>query len=267
VAVTSNVGITIAKLIATIGILVAVLAILFGSFSFLDSIAPPPGRTPFWEISAACALLIPTGMALWWPRPVPVAKRLDASFLGIAAASVPLAAQFASWSFFFRGDATLATEVETVFATVLLSTIVTRHFLITGSPDKLANVLPPHIHGGLVRLYAILFIPWILYFGYAIYEENAHLDFNGDQPKRVDLWVLQVDSDPIRADYAIYWARGMIIDWKVTGYDDISELINEERERTSDRLTVAIYALLAGIAPAMLYPLFLWVVAGFRKTT
>jgi hypothetical protein len=75
-------------------------------------------------------------------------------------------------------------------------------------------------------------------------------------------------------DYALRELRRMadIYDAKTT--DDISNKLDESEERNTNRLTNAIYALLAAIFLPLTYPIVLWVIdpivlwilAGFRRS-
>jgi len=66
-------------------------------------------------------------------------------------------------------------------------------------------------------------------------------------------------------DRPFAWATIIKHVWQRTE-DEINRNIDEAVERDTDRLTTAIYALLAGVAPPLLYPIFLWLLAGFRKS-
>ena len=68
-------------------------------------------------------------------------------------------------------------------------------------------------------------------------------------------------------------ARDIGGDWNEKTVHEMNEVVNkigkyidEEVNHDSTRLTNAIYALLAAAAPPLLYPIFLWLLAGFRKS-
>ena len=73
-------------------------------------------------------------------------------------------------------------------------------------------------------------------------------------------------ATPASVEYARHELGRMADVWDAKTNDEISEHIDEAVERNEARLTIAIYALLAGVAPPLLYPIFLWILAGFRRS-
>jgi hypothetical protein len=59
----------------------------------------------------------------------------------------------------------------------------------------------------------------------------------------------------------------MAADWDAKNQDDIADRMLEYRDQNiGKRFTFAIYAVLAGLIPPLVYPIFVWLLAGFRKT-
>jgi hypothetical protein len=71
---------------------------------------------------------------------------------------------------------------------------------------------------------------------------------------------------PASVEYARRELGLMALVWDAKTNDEIGEHIEKAAEDNEARLTTAIYALLAGITPPSLYPIFLWVLRGFRQT-
>jgi hypothetical protein len=131
--------------------------------------------------------------------------------------------------------------------------------------------VPPHVHRGLLRLYLIVAVPWVAWFGYIAYKANVSLNYEFSQGREFGrlLGILD-DADPATPQtpatrYARHELGAMALVWDAKTNDEISEHIVKAIELNDARLTSAIYALLAGAAPALLYPVFLWVLAGFSK--
>lgn len=145
------------------------------------------------RLDAICALLIPISIVLWWPRPSSASKRIVACCLGIATASVPVAVQTIVWPFIYHSpDGVFAVAVVAVLATALLSIVITRRLLNADSPDALAGpIVPHHIRRGLLRLYIVLFVSWVSWFGNVSYTAHhlidSDLSFARDAGKLRDL--------------------------------------------------------------------------------
>jgi hypothetical protein len=188
-----NIGRTAGKLLATVGALIGavVFAALIAEFSYRfvkyvighDLYQPSLLSSP--RLDVVCALLIPIGMALWWQRPIPNSRPVVASCAGIAAAFVPIVAQIISWPFItLSPNGVWAAAAVALFATALLSIKVTQHVLTLGSPD--ANpTIPLHIRRGLIRLYAILIIPWVIWFGYSAYRADRGMRYDFSHLRRL----------------------------------------------------------------------------------
>jgi hypothetical protein len=161
-----------------------------------------------------------------------------------------------------------ATVRVALFATAVLSTIVTRRFL-TESSVELAPTVPRHIRIGLLRLYLVLVIPLVGWFGHTAYVTNRSLSFHYSQSRLVTLWLYENgDLDKIRPPTSKGAVRGLAIAravWDARTNEEIIERIQESTSERMQRLIAAIYALLAGAILPLLYPICVWIIAGFRR--
>jgi hypothetical protein len=168
-------------------------------------------------------------------------------------------------------DGVRAVAAMAVFAAVVLSVWVTRYFLNTDPDKPLAPpALAPHIRTGLIRLYLILLIPWAAWFSYRAYEANDLLNFDFAQGRHwgeLQGMLENSATSAARIEYARSELGHMALVWDAKTNDEIAEHIEEAEQINDGRLTTAIYALLAAIMPPLLYPIFLWALAGFRKST
>ncbi len=292
-----NVRIIAAKSIATIAaVIVAVetsVIIKHISDNFIDivlgNIFENTPASAFWyrpnflngpRLDVICAMLIPISIALWRRRPSAASKRIVACCLGITAGFVPVVVQIISWPFIRHSpDGVWAVAAVAVFTAASLSFDVTRRVLKTDPHDTLAGrTVPPHIRRGLIRLYVIVFVPWVAWFGHTVYKANHSMTYDFSQLKEFGQYEGQLydfyqmnDVDKKRNEFVRKQATsGLELlggNWDARTHDEISERINASIDRSRDRLTTAIYALLAGAILPFLYPFFLWVVAGFRKST
>jgi hypothetical protein len=274
---TRTINAVVAKLIATMGALC--IAVVIAGFikdvndKFIDIVL---GRSAIISLNdpslgVICALLIPISIVLWWRRPVPPSRRMVACCLGIAAALVPVVAQIISWSFTNNShDAVWAVAAMAVFATAVLSVCVTTRLLKTDLYDRGATTtVPHHIRRGLIRVYVALLIPWVAWFGYTAYKANTSINF--DFPQLREFGSLSAIIDEAKTGATIEYARRklglMAMTWgDAKTQDEINHNIDEAVEQDHARLTTAIYALLGGVAPPLLYPIFLWLLAGFRRS-
>jgi hypothetical protein len=94
---------------------------------------------------------------------------------------------------------------------------------------------------------------------------NSDLSFARDVSKLRDLLDDDTEFAPRRHEYAASeLARARLVCEAQTN-DELNDRINEALHQSRGRFTTAIYALLGGAAPPLLYPIFLWILAGFRK--
>jgi hypothetical protein len=132
--------------------------------------------------------------------------------------------------------------------------------------------LPEHLRRGLLRLYLVVAVPWVVWFGYITYKANVSLSYNFSQLREFGgLSAILDDADPAipqtpETRYARHELVVMALVWGAKTNDEISEHIFKAIELNDARLTTAIYALIAGLAPPLLYPIFLWVLAAFRHS-
>jgi hypothetical protein len=276
------------RFIANIAALITVLGISSGisvlsrTFNELArGYLEPASIVVYWQprflngtrLDVICALLIPISIVVWQPSWSTASKSVVACCLGIAAGLVPVAVQIISWPFIMSSpDAVGATADMAVFASAVLSVSVTEQRLKTDLPHAVAlPVLPSHIRRGLIRLYVILLIPWVGWFGYMACRANASLNSNFSQAREFGrLSIILDDADPATPQtpatrYARHELGFMASVWDAKTNDEIGEHIEAAIEYSEVRLTMAIYALLGGAAPPLLYPVFVWAVAGFRK--
>ena len=183
-------------------------------------------------------------------------------------ALVPVVAQIISRPFIFLSGAAWAVANVAVASAACLAIVVTTHFMKLGSP-----IVPHYVRRGLIRLYVVAFIPWTIWFGYDAYKANSAIRFETSQHKEY-LRLLDYLDDHTETEFAqahMRYARrelGLIAsNWgDATTHDEILKRITKALETDRDRLATAIYALLAGVALPLLYPIFVWVLAGFRKS-
>jgi hypothetical protein len=154
----------------------------------------------------------------------------------------------------------------TLLAAVVLSTEVTRHLM---RADTGSLIVPRHVRKGLIRLYAVIAIPWVIWFGYSAYNEYASYNSMTSQLDKVFKMQEQLDDPAVpsgqRADARQTLAR-MATDWDAKNQDDIADRMLEYRDgNIGNRFTISIYAVLAALIPPLVYPIFVWVFAGFRK--
>jgi hypothetical protein len=157
-----------------------------------------------------------------------------------------------------------------LFASVVLSTTVTNHFLKTGLHNaSITPTIPHHVRKGLIRLYIILFVPWVAWFGYTAHRSNDLTEFAFTQAVQADQYMNTLDDSDktgsARVRDAVQQLARLRDFWHVRTNDELRGRIDADEERNRDHLTTAIYALLAAMAPPLLYPIFLWMFAGFRK--
>jgi hypothetical protein len=276
----------VAKLIATVGALsiAVVIAMFIGEISdkfngivvgeFWDGSHKTVIFTPSFldgpRLDVICALLIPIGIILWRRRPSPASKVVLACCLGIAAGFVPIVLQIFTWPFIRHSpDGVWAAAAVAVLAAVILSFSVTRRFIESDIPDPTARVVPHHIRRGLIRVYVALLIPWVAWFGYAAHEADISVNFAFSQLREFGRLSAMIEEAKTAAtvEHARRELGLMAMTWgHAKTQVEINHNIDEAVERDTDRLTTAIYALLAGVAPPLLYPIFLWLLAGFRKS-
>ena len=286
---TGTISTVTAKVIATAGALgiavviaafVEPITVAFNDTAIGKHVFGPNFLSNFPRLDVFCASLIPIGIALWWPGPIPASKRIEACGYGIAAALLPAVLQIISWPFIYGSDdGTWAVFAVDVFATVILAVWVTRHFIKSDVRDFLARpIVPPHIRRGLIRLYLILIIPWVIWSGYTAYEANKGLAIRNsllDEFLNYSYEMLDDKTTPLSAfeRRRIENARSALgrmaslWDPRPTTNDEIEERINKDRSYLTNRLTTSIYAMLAAAMPLLLYPIFLWILAGFQKLT
>jgi hypothetical protein len=154
----------------------------------------------------------------------------------------------------------------TVAAAALLAIVVTTRFLKANSP-----IVPLHIRRGLTRLYLVVSIPWILWFGYDAYQAAASIRFDISQSRDYITLIDYLDNSAEYGKERIAYARRelglMAMTWgDAATNDEILKRINKALDVDYDRLTIGTYAVLAGIIPPLLYPIFVWVLMGFRKS-
>jgi hypothetical protein len=221
-----------------------------------------------------CALLIPFGIVLWGQWSAPLSKRIEACCAGIAAGFVPIMVQVITWPFIFyrSSDSAWAVAVMAVVAAVVLSVSVTKHLLTTDLGAR--PFVPPHIRTGLIRLYLVLTIPWLIWNGYAAYKAYNSLTF--DYSIREDFVRLSATLDESLRDPKTPATRiaevrrelgVMASTWDANTIDEIEKRIEESIDHNTRSFTFAIYAILGAVTAPLLYPIFLWILAGFRKSS
>jgi hypothetical protein len=231
----------------------------FWTPSFLDG-------PPVIQVSALLAVLIPISLAVWWRQPTDGLRHIKACSCGIAAGLGSTIPEILV-SPFMLYEGQYAISMVTLLATVVLSTEVTRHLIradTSGSP-----IVPRHVRKGLTRAYAVIAIPWVIWFGYSAYNEYASYNSMTSQIRKLfkleerleDPTISQGQRENIRETLA-----KMATDWDVKNQDDVADRMLDYRdENIGNRFTMAIYAVLAALIPPLLYPIFIWVLAGFRK--
>jgi hypothetical protein len=120
----------------------------------------------------------------------------------------------------------------------------------------------------------------MIWSGYTAYEANKDLASQNSLRDEFNDYSLLLDenlenptsralrgTDKRRIDDARRALGIMAFRWDPPPYtkDEIKEHINQDISYSTNRLTVAIYAILAAALPPLLYPIFLWVLAGFQK--
>jgi hypothetical protein len=266
------------KLIVTVGALV--IAVVIASLvqhlrnEFYDIIgvfSEPASNYLDTSISSRldvlCAVLIPISTVLWWRGPSVLSKRVVACCLGIAAAFVPVLVQVTSWPFIVSSGGPRAVAAVAVFAAATLAVSVTAHFMKEDAPAP-RPIMPRHIRRGLLRLYIIVFVPWGAWFGYEAYWAKHSLGY--DQSQASKFWDLKhLLDDPTTPPARLEFARrrfGLMADvYDAKTIDELGDRIDAAVGHQRDRFTTAIYALLASVAPALLYPFIIWVLAGFVR--
>jgi hypothetical protein len=281
---TRIISVVAAKLIATAGALgiAGVVALfardvthVFNRVAIGEYVFEPGFLLDGPRLDVLCAILIPISIVLWVRRPGSVSERILACFMGMSAGLIPVLMQVFSLPLIRNSnDGVRAVAATGVFAAVVLSVRVTTYFLHIGLDKPSAPpALAPHIRTGLIRLYLVLLIPWASWFGYTAYGAHQNLMDDFDQGKRwARLMGMLEDNvgkgNPNGAEvigYALSELGLMATVWNAKTNDEIRERIEEAEEHNYTRLTTAIYALLAGAMPPLLYPIFLWTLAGFRK--
>jgi hypothetical protein len=104
----------------------------------------------------------------------------------------------------------------------------------------------PHIRKGLLRLYFVLVIPWVLVLGYIAYDNhNWYVSYRETSRE----WLVKVESAPDRQDYR-----------------SIHEADVFWRDKLLDRRNAALVALpVLPIGLPVLWLAFVWISSGFRS--
>ena len=220
------------------------------------------------------ATLAPVGIVLWWRRPTAGSKPVVlACCLGIAAGLAPVVTQIISWPFiYYSPDGVRATAIVATIGAASLSGAATTRIL-KGDTGVKQNKFD-HTQKGLRRLYITLLIPWVAWFGYAAYESSHSIRSANSQRNEFFQYTERLDrlDDNNQARDAIRrWAAErlelMRLVWDVRTNDELLKSIDSSIKERRDRLTNDVYAVLAGVMPFLLYPIALWVIAGFWKPT
>jgi hypothetical protein len=170
--------------------------------------------------------------------------------------------------FHYSSDGEWAVAIVAVFAAVVLSVSVTKHFLTIDIGAR--SLVPPHIRTGLIRLYLVLTIPWLIWNGYTAYESRKSVMYAISN--RIEFGRLSATLDGIgdptpAARLDARHELGRLADiWDATTTDEIEKHIEESIGDHTRSLTFAIYAILGAVTVPLLYPIFLWILAGFRKS-
>jgi hypothetical protein len=118
-----------------------------------------------------CAFLFPISIVIWSQR-ADHYTRIVACCLGIVVAFLPIALQIITWQFIHYSTGDIAVVIVSAFAAASLSISVTTLFLRAETEVPRSAILPYHIRKGFLRLYVILLIPWMAWFGYAAHRAN-----------------------------------------------------------------------------------------------
>lgn len=212
-------------------------------------------------------MLIPISFAVWWRQPTDGLRRIKACSCGIAAGLGATVLEILV-SPIVKYEERYAIAMVTLLAAVVLSTEVTRHLMradTSGSP-----IVPRHVRKGLTRVYAVIAIPWEIWFGYSAYKEYAR--YNAMTSRLDALFKLEERlRDPTisqgqRENISERLAQ-MASDWDAKDQNETADHMLDYRDHDiGNRFTIAIYALLAALIPPLLYPIFIWVLAGFRRS-
>jgi hypothetical protein len=202
---------------------------------------------------------------LWWRRPTAGSKPVLACCLGIAAGLAPVLTQIISWPFiYYSPNGVRATAIVATIGAASLSAAATTRIL-KGDTGVKQNKFD-HIQKGLRRLYITLLIPWVAWFGYAAYESSHSIRFANSQRNeffQYTEWLDRLDDDNQVRDARRRMAADQLERMRFVW--DVRTSIDSSMEQSRDRLTNDVYALLAGVMPFLLYPIALWVIAGFRR--
>jgi hypothetical protein len=229
-----------------------------------DSLAGP-------RLDAVCAIIIPVIIVLWWRWPIPSTKRMNACYSGIAVGLVPVVIQILSWPFIEETyEGTWAAFCVAVFGTAVLSSTVTWRLLKSQHDVTATTVIPNNIRLGLVRLYAVLFVPWAIWFGYTAYEMPRNIRFDRSQLReyyQLTETLNDRDAPPAKRESARRYLSEIHSNYEdhYTN-DELEKRIWRKVDESEARLTTAVYAVLAGLILPMLYPIVVWVLSGFRKS-
>jgi uncharacterized membrane protein (DUF485 family) len=276
-------GIVAGKCIATIAAIIAALAIgglvvhlsdLVNDLITSQILYRPGLLRP--RLDVICALLIPIFVVLWW-QPSSRSSNSNAVVaccLGIGAGFVPIVMQILSWPFIYHSpEGVQAAAAVAVFTAASLSYVTTRRHLKTNSDEALAKpVVPNNIRRGLIRLYIVLVVPWVIWFGYAAHAQNAQITFDYTQSEKAYrslAWLNgewrsnDVDADLQHKKAAIAELEVQRRTWGASTNEDLIKRIKEETETDRPLLDFTIYKVLVAIIVLPLYPVFVWLIAGF----
>ena len=104
----------------------------------------------------------------------------------------------------------------------------------------------PHIRKGLLRLYLVLAVPWILVLSYIAYDNHRWYVSYRETSRE---WLAKIDAAPDREDYRSEHAD--IVAW---------------RDKLQERRDMALTALpVLPIGLPVLWLAFVWVSSGFRR--
>jgi hypothetical protein len=151
---------------------------------------------------------------------------------------------------------------------MVLSTEVTRRLMRADTSGN-SLIVPHHVRKGLTRVYAVIAIPLVIWFGYSACKEYAHFErMNSRLNEFFELWYRLDDPTIIQAqrEHTTQSLARIAAEWDAKTPNEIADLMLAYRDEIGNRFTIAIYALLVGLIPLLLYPIFIWVLAGFRKS-
>jgi hypothetical protein len=224
------------------------------------------------RLDVVCAVFIPAIIVLWSRKvaaPVTPAgfilglRRLRAWLIGASVSFIPIAVQIITWPFAFDSwEGKRAIAAVALFATIVLSIYVTRRELRIDF--RAGQIMSPHVRRGLLRLYLVVSIPWIAWWGYDAYSTRRARLYNFTEAVRVSDYEDRLQRSPTEA-FALRELSMMRTVWKVNSNDELRTRISEELDQEDDRLTKSIYALLGAAFPVLLMPFVLWIAAGFTK--